>query len=416
MKTKLYSITFAIITFFYLSSCNPRAETPAPIACFQPSANTVNVNQTVAFDASCSQDVEAFGWSFGDGTTGANITTSHSFNKPGSYEVRLKVYNKNLTDETSETILVVDSESSPKACFTMSSTSVSPGESINFTNCSENADEYLWDFGDDNTSTQENPSHSYANEGEYTITLTASTGNLSDDVSKTVTVTATNQVDPRNYGAITQWDDHYYTDFNDDGGFFVGTAEGGEYTCSLIDSKYKVEVTDTNYNWVFTNTIAELPAESENYDIEMTLTLEKDGFWEGSGFAWAKSDDPFNFIFYVIDIEGYYILGDNVNGYWMENWVQKGELYTNKLTIRKFDDKYYFFINEELVEEFDFIEYFGSGFGLHLGANSTTLIEEYGIWTTTQTKKSAITKPKARVPVKTTQKSYNKPIKVSRNR
>lgn len=38
---------------------------------------------------------------------------------------------------------------------------------------SDYADSYLWNFGDGNTSTQKHPTHSYANNGTYTITLTA---------------------------------------------------------------------------------------------------------------------------------------------------------------------------------------------------------------------------------------------------
>ena len=47
---------------------------------------------------------------------------------------------------------------------------------VQFTNNSQNATSYLWDFGDGNTSTAENPSHVYASLGVYDITLTADAG------------------------------------------------------------------------------------------------------------------------------------------------------------------------------------------------------------------------------------------------
>ena len=59
----------------------------------------------------------------------------------------------------------------PTACFTASSTSVSVGDNVTFTNCSENAKSYSWDFGDGVTSTDENPTHSYSNAGTYTVTM-----------------------------------------------------------------------------------------------------------------------------------------------------------------------------------------------------------------------------------------------------
>lgn len=45
----------------------------------------------------------------------------------------------------------------------------------------ENAESFLWDFGDGNTSTLENPLHTYEDYGEYTVTLTA-TNNCGETV------------------------------------------------------------------------------------------------------------------------------------------------------------------------------------------------------------------------------------------
>jgi len=52
---------------------------------------------------------------------------------------------------------------------------------VQFTNNSQNATSYLWDFGDGNTSTEQNPSHDYAALGVYDITLTADAGACGND-------------------------------------------------------------------------------------------------------------------------------------------------------------------------------------------------------------------------------------------
>ncbi|MEM8900931.1 MAG: PKD domain-containing protein, partial [Bacteroidota bacterium] len=44
---------------------------------------------------------------------------------------------------------------------------------VNFTNLSENADSYIWKFGDRTTSGQENPTHTYEQIGEYEVELIA---------------------------------------------------------------------------------------------------------------------------------------------------------------------------------------------------------------------------------------------------
>ncbi len=55
---------------------------------------------------------------------------------------------------------------------------------VSFTDQSINgATSWLWDFGDGNTSTIQNPTHTYQNEGTYTVTLTATNGFGSDAAS-----------------------------------------------------------------------------------------------------------------------------------------------------------------------------------------------------------------------------------------
>jgi PKD repeat protein len=44
---------------------------------------------------------------------------------------------------------------------------------FDFTNNSNNATTYFWDFGDGNTSVLEDPTHSYSNAGNYTVTLSS---------------------------------------------------------------------------------------------------------------------------------------------------------------------------------------------------------------------------------------------------
>ena len=55
--------------------------------------------------------------------------------------------------------------------------------SVEFTNTSQNAISYLWDFGDGTTSTEQNPIHEFDALGVYDITLTASAGVCGNDIS-----------------------------------------------------------------------------------------------------------------------------------------------------------------------------------------------------------------------------------------
>lgn len=67
----------------------------------------------------------------------------------------------------------------------------SNGNSTSFTDNSTGATSWFWDFGDGNTSTQQNPTHTYAATGNYTVTLTINNACSSQDVVSFVTSVAT---------------------------------------------------------------------------------------------------------------------------------------------------------------------------------------------------------------------------------
>ena len=67
----------------------------------------------------------------------------------------------------------IPDETPPTAGFSYTASSES-NLTINFTNLSASATQYMWDFGDGNTSTDKEPSNSYADFGTYTVTLTSS--------------------------------------------------------------------------------------------------------------------------------------------------------------------------------------------------------------------------------------------------
>lgn len=65
------------------------------------------------------------------------------------------------------------------------------GFTVMFNNLSSNSTSYMWDFGDGGMSTEEDPVHTYAAEGEYTVTLISSDDmGGSDQISKTVQISS----------------------------------------------------------------------------------------------------------------------------------------------------------------------------------------------------------------------------------
>ena len=81
-----------------------------------------------------------------------------------------------------------DSSPEPSVSFSMDNTTARVGETITFTNASQYATSYEWDFGDGNSSTEENPTHSYSSYGVFSITLTANGDGGSGSATKSITI------------------------------------------------------------------------------------------------------------------------------------------------------------------------------------------------------------------------------------
>jgi Zn-dependent metalloprotease len=60
---------------------------------------------------------------------------------------------------------------------------------VSFTNTTGNVDNYYWDFGDNDTSTVQNPTHTYTQSGTYTVKLVADGACGSDSTTVQVTIT-----------------------------------------------------------------------------------------------------------------------------------------------------------------------------------------------------------------------------------
>ncbi len=70
-------------------------------------------------------------------------------------------------------LLITMSCSGPKPMYSYEKEKEDVPAQVQFNNASENAMEYMWDFGDGNTSEEESPNHRYLLSGKYTVTLIA---------------------------------------------------------------------------------------------------------------------------------------------------------------------------------------------------------------------------------------------------
>ena len=149
------------------------ALTPAT-ASFTTNVTGGNAPQTVQFTDTSTGDVTGWSWTFGDGNTSTDQSPAHTYVSPGLYTVTLNAsnaYNYNLSTQPDLiTVLTL-----PAAAFRANATLIPVGGTILFTDASTgNITSWAWAFGDGNTSTDRNATHTYAAPGTYSVTLNAS--------------------------------------------------------------------------------------------------------------------------------------------------------------------------------------------------------------------------------------------------
>jgi PKD repeat protein len=102
------------------------------------------------------------------------------------------------------------------ANFSANTTSGCAALTANFTDLSTGAiTSRAWDFGDGNTSTQQNPTHVYAAPGVYTVTLTASSESCSDSETKTNYITVSGAPNAAFAGSLVSGNAPFTVNFTD---------------------------------------------------------------------------------------------------------------------------------------------------------------------------------------------------------
>jgi len=79
-------------------------------------------------------------------------------------------------------------ETNPTACFTVSKTTAIENETLEFTNCSQNATAYYWEFGDGEVSTANVINRAYQHPGVYELKLTVWKGEKTAVQTQTITI------------------------------------------------------------------------------------------------------------------------------------------------------------------------------------------------------------------------------------
>ncbi len=126
-----------------------------------------------------SSPITAWAWDFGDGTSSTDQNPTHTYTTAGEYTVTLTITSDNCTSSFEEVVFVGDfTFPDCQAFFWPFPDSAGTDLTYQFIDFSlGNPDTWAWDFGDGTTSTAQNPLHTYATAGTYTVSLSISGAN-----------------------------------------------------------------------------------------------------------------------------------------------------------------------------------------------------------------------------------------------
>lgn len=135
----------------------------------------VGLNSLTTIFTNTSQYASSYLWDYGDGQTSTTtaFTHLHFYDSPGIYTVTLTAIN-DYAVVTQTRSAYIGVYATPVPDFDATPQTGAVPLQVSFNNYSTGATEYLWSFGDGNTSTASNPTHIYDSAGVYTVTLKAS--------------------------------------------------------------------------------------------------------------------------------------------------------------------------------------------------------------------------------------------------
>ncbi len=277
----------------------------APVAGFTAANNQGCAPLTATF-VNSSLDAESYSWMFPGGTPAASTEENPTvtYETPGVYSVTLVAINATGSGAlTRQDIITVGGP--PESSFAYSTDEAT----VAFSNTTENAGSYLWLFGDGNSSTEENPAHTYELGGDYTVALLAANECGTDTAQQLISLTGAAPLpnlsasagegcaplevsfDGGVEGTVTGWQWSFpggTPDSSTDPSPVVVYEQAGVYDVSLRVSNAFGETSQEEAGLI---SVIDVPEASFTFDIqELALSLTNTSAGEGLSYNWDFGD------------------------------------------------------------------------------------------------------------------------------
>ena len=159
--------------------------TESIIANFEGSPTEGNFPLDVSFTDLSTGTIDTWDWDFGDGNISTEQNPMHTYTTAGTFTVSLTVSGSAGSNTKTITDYITTTYITPTADFEGTPTSGLTPLIVNFTDMSiDSVNAWQWDFGDGNTSTEQNPSNTYTTAGSYNVSLIVSGPGGNDTLEK----------------------------------------------------------------------------------------------------------------------------------------------------------------------------------------------------------------------------------------
>ncbi|HUR25509.1 MAG TPA: PKD domain-containing protein [Candidatus Thermoplasmatota archaeon] len=156
----------------FSTKSDPQASIQAPTT--GPTAAVLRFDAAATWDPDGDR-LTSLAWDFGDGATAEGAVANHAYSEPGSYEVRLTVYDAYEGRGTANFSVTITPNLAPFASFTGPSRVPIGVAAVFDATPSSDADgsivSYAWDFGDGSTASGVVATHSFGERGPAQVTL-----------------------------------------------------------------------------------------------------------------------------------------------------------------------------------------------------------------------------------------------------
>jgi PKD repeat protein len=194
----------------------------------------------------------------------------------------------------------------PVACFEVSKENAVINESISFTNCSQNSESYIWNFGDGTTSTDNDPTHTYSEAGSFTINLLAESDENYDQTTRSITITQTSrlpEVNTNSASSITETSAISGGNVTSDGGNVV-TVKGVCWSTTQNPTTQDEHTSDGSGEGNFTSNITGLIINTTYYVRAYATNSYGTAYGENISFTTSSTTPIGDELFFSEYVEG----------------------------------------------------------------------------------------------------------------